>query len=94
MTLESIFYISQTIAAFAIVGSLLFVGLEVRTSNRENRHRTIEEMLQNYRELRGTVASNADGLVVHRSASRAPRNPPAQWDWQGRASTPLSLELR
>ena len=60
MTLESIFYLSQTIAAIAIVGSLVFVGLEVRTSNRDNRHRAIEEMLQNYRELRGTVASNPD----------------------------------
>jgi hypothetical protein len=42
MTLESMFYISQTVAAFAIVVSLLFVGLEVRHSNLESRHRTIE----------------------------------------------------
>jgi hypothetical protein len=60
MTLESMFYISQTVAAFAIVGSLLFVGLEVRHSNRESRHRTIEEMLGNFRSLSLTIASNAD----------------------------------
>ena len=60
MTLENMFYVSQTIAAFAIVGSLLFVGLEVRHSNRESRHRTIEEMLGNYRSLSITIASNAD----------------------------------
>jgi hypothetical protein len=60
MTLENMFYISQTIAAFAIVGSLLFVGLEVRHSNLESRHRTIEEMLGNFRSLSLTIASNAD----------------------------------
>jgi hypothetical protein len=60
MTLENMFYISQTVAAFAIVGSLLFVGLEVRHSNRESRHRTIEEMLGNFRSLAFTIASNAD----------------------------------
>jgi hypothetical protein len=34
MTLESMFYISQTVAGLAIVVSLLFVGMEVRHSNR------------------------------------------------------------
>jgi hypothetical protein len=60
MTLENMFYISQTVAAFAIVGSLLFVGLEVRHSNRETRHRAIEEMLGNFRSLSLTIASNVD----------------------------------
>jgi hypothetical protein len=60
MTLEDMFYISQTVAALAIVGSLLFVGMEVRHSNKESRHRTIEETLQNYREVRLAIAGNAD----------------------------------
>ena len=60
MTLENMFYISQTVAAFAIVVSLLFVGLEVRHSNRESRHRTIEEALQNYRAARVSIIDNAD----------------------------------
>jgi hypothetical protein len=60
MTLEHMFFISQTIAAFAIVVSLFFVGLEVRHSNRESRHRTIEETLQNYRAARASLIDNAD----------------------------------
>lgn len=60
MTLEDVFYISQTVAALAIVGSLLFVGMEVRHSNQESRHRTIEEMLQNYRDVHLAIAGNAD----------------------------------
>jgi hypothetical protein len=60
MTLESMFYLSQSIAAVAIVGSLLFVGLQVRHSNRDSRHRAIEEMLADYREVRTELASNAD----------------------------------
>lgn len=60
MTLESMFYISQTVAALAIVVSLLFVGMEVRRSNRESRLRTIEEALQNYRAARLSLIDNAD----------------------------------
>src|SRR6266404_4508112 len=60
MTLENMFYISQTFAAFAIVVSLLFVGLEVRHSNREARHRTIEELQQNYRAARAPLINHAD----------------------------------
>jgi hypothetical protein len=46
MTLESMFYLSQTAAAFATVGALLFVALEVRGSNQVTRHRAIEELLE------------------------------------------------
>jgi hypothetical protein len=60
MNLESMFYISQTIAAVAIVASLLFVAAEVRSSNRESRHRTVEELLQNSRVLQLEIAGNAD----------------------------------
>lgn len=60
MTLEGMFYLSQTIAAFAIVGSLFFVGMEVRNSNQVNRHRIIEELLADYRAAKTGVANNAD----------------------------------
>jgi hypothetical protein len=64
MPLEQIFYISQSIAAFAIVVSLLFVGLEVRLSNRESRHRTIEELLADYREVRFQMMATADSAGI------------------------------
>ena len=60
MPLENMFYISQTVAAFAIVVSLLFVGMEVRHSNLESRHRTIEDALGNYRAARLSIIDNAD----------------------------------
>jgi hypothetical protein len=60
MTLENMFYVSHTVAAFAIVVSLLFVGLEVRHSKLESRHRTIEDRLQNYRAARASIIDNAD----------------------------------
>ena len=53
-------YLGQTIAAFAVVGSLLFVGMELRSSNQVNRHRIIEELLADYRAVRMGIASNAD----------------------------------
>ena len=60
MTLEQIFFLSQSIAGFALVVSLLFVGLEVRLSNRESAHRTIEEMLADNRELRFKISATAE----------------------------------
>jgi hypothetical protein len=60
VTLENTFYLSQTFAALAIVGSLLFVGMEVRSSNQVNRHRIIEELLADYRAVKMGCATNAD----------------------------------
>lgn len=60
MSLEHVFYLSQIIAALALVASLLFVALEVRNSNRESRHRAGEEAYQKFREVQLEVASNAD----------------------------------
>jgi hypothetical protein len=37
VTLEEIFYVSQTVASVAVVGSLIFVGLQVRGAERAQR---------------------------------------------------------
>lgn len=60
MTLEQVFLVSQTIAALAIVGSLIFVALELRNSNRASRHRAAEEAHQKYQALQLEVATDAD----------------------------------
>jgi hypothetical protein len=70
MTLENMFYLSQTIAAFAIVGSLFFVGMEVRSSNDVNRHRIIEQLLADYRAAKTGVASDADAARAWLSGLR------------------------
>jgi len=38
MTLEALYFLAQIVAALAIVASLIFVGFQVRTSNREQRY--------------------------------------------------------
>ena len=60
VTLESMFYLTQSIAAVAIVGSLLFVALEVRSSNQVNRHRAIEELLEDYTRTRMSIAGSPE----------------------------------
>lgn len=60
MSLEHIYYLSESIAALAVVASLLFVALEVRNSNRESRHRAGEETYQKFRAVQLEVAGNAD----------------------------------
>ena len=60
MTLEQLFFASQTIAELATCGALLFVGFEMRNSTRERLHRTIEENLQDTRELRNHIAGDSD----------------------------------
>ena len=37
MTLEEIFYVSQSIASLAVVGSLIYLGLQVRYAERSQR---------------------------------------------------------
>jgi hypothetical protein len=60
VTLEEMFWLSQTIAAVAIVGSLLFVAMEVRSSNQVNQHRMVEEVAADYRAMRMGIATDAD----------------------------------
>ena len=37
MTLEQIFYLSQSVASIAVVGSLIYLGLQVRSAERSQR---------------------------------------------------------
>jgi hypothetical protein len=37
MTLEQIFYLSQSVASVAVVGSLIYLGLQVRSAERGQR---------------------------------------------------------
>ena len=67
MTLQDMFHLSQIVAALAIIGSLLFVAVEMRGSNQANRHRRIEELLEDYRGVRMQIAANADCTRAWRS---------------------------
>jgi hypothetical protein len=70
MTLENMFYISQTVAAFALVESLLFLGLEVRHRNLERRHRSSEDSLQKLRDVELHMCGDADRARVWLSGLR------------------------
>ena len=48
MTLEAIYYISQIVAVFAVIASLVFVGLQVRDSSRAVRAATAQAVHDNY----------------------------------------------
>ena len=50
MTLEGIYFISQIIAAISIVASLLFVGVQLRQSDRTQRAGSLQSMLDGYRD--------------------------------------------
>jgi hypothetical protein len=64
MTLENVFYLSQTVGAFAIVGSLLFLAVEMRHASRETRHRSAEESLQKLREVELEMAADPERAGV------------------------------
>ena len=64
MTLENMFYISQTVAAFALVGSLLFLALEVRHRNLESRYRSTEDSLQKLRDVELHICGDAERARV------------------------------
>ena len=55
MTLETIYYIGQTIAVFALVASLIFVGVQIRDNSRavkdQNRWNRIAEVNETARSL-------------------------------------------
>jgi hypothetical protein len=64
MTLEHIYFVSQSVAAVAVVVSLIFLGLQVRHTNRESLHRSAEESLQKLREIELEMAADADRAGV------------------------------
>lgn len=72
MTLESFYFLAQIIAGMAVVASLVFVGLQVRGSTREQRltrtyesvaaYEVFQHLLINNREFREIWLKGAKGL--------------------------------
>lgn len=48
MTLETMYYISQTIAVVAIIGSLIFLGIQVRRAEMAQRAASLNDVLDAY----------------------------------------------
>jgi hypothetical protein len=48
LSLEQIYFIGQTIAAVAVIGSLFYLNAQLREQNRESRHKAIQDMTANF----------------------------------------------
>jgi len=60
MTLENWYFIAQILAAIAIVGSLVFVGLQIKAQTREQRLTRANEASDNYSRFQVLLIENPD----------------------------------
>ena len=71
MTLESIYFLSQIVAAVALVASLLFVGLQLRHSDKTQRALVHQATIQRTIELNERLADATSSPWSARPATRA-----------------------
>jgi hypothetical protein len=64
MTLETVYFISQIAAALCVVGSLIFVGLQIRENSRAVRSATAQAVHDNYGTWYTALAGNDEALAV------------------------------
>jgi hypothetical protein len=64
MTLEQVFFVSQSIAAVGVIASLIFVGLQVRSSAKAVRSATAQAVHENFAGWYLSLAGNEGGLTV------------------------------
>lgn len=64
MTLEGIYFLAQIIAAAAIVGSLIFVGLQIRANTKEQRFQRAHERAQRVAPAFSDMINNPDLRAV------------------------------
>ncbi len=64
MTLEQVFFASQSVAAVGVIASLIFVGLQVRSSAKAVRSATAQAVHENFSSWYLALADNASGLAV------------------------------
>lgn len=60
MTLEALYFIAQIIAALAIVGSLVFVGIQLRAQNRDQQLARGNEAAENHDRFQKLLIENPD----------------------------------
>lgn len=84
MNLEDIYFVSQILAAVAIVGSLVFVGLQLRQGDRTQRALMHQAIIQRTMDLNTRLIDPTVAALVVKA-----RDPTAAWNateiWQLRA---------
>ena len=72
MTLEAIYFIGQTVAAFAIVGSLIFVGIQSRQAGRASELATLQVMQNRFDGFRRLVVADKELVDLYDRGMRDP----------------------
>lgn len=57
MNLEAIYFVSQVVASVALVGSLVFVGMQIRAQVRQSRMDAVLTMINVFANVRKWVVS-------------------------------------
>jgi len=60
MTLEELYFLAGIVTGFGVIGSLLFVGIQMREQNRDNRLQAYHNFASQLRELSGTLARDRE----------------------------------
>ncbi len=72
MTLEAIYFIGQTVAAFAIVGSLIFVGIQSRQASKASELATLQMMQERFDGVRRLVVADKELVELYDRGLRDP----------------------
>ncbi len=72
MTLEAIYFIGQTVAAFAIVASLVFVGIQSRQAGRASELATLQAMGERFDGFRRLLVSDKELVDLYDRGMRDP----------------------
>jgi len=75
MTLESLYFLAQIIAALAIVGSLIFVGLQIRANTKEQRFQRAHERAQRVAPAFSDMVNNPELRAVMLKARAGAKTP-------------------
>ena len=72
MTLEAIYFIGQTVAAFAIMGSLIFVGLQSRQASKASELATLQVMQERFDGVRRLLVADKELVDLYDRGMRDP----------------------
>ena len=72
MNLEAIYFIGQTIAAFAIVGSLIFVGIQSRQASRASELASLQVLQERFDGFRRMVVADKELVDLYDRGLRDP----------------------
>ena len=70
MTLEQMYYIAEILGIFIVIGSLLFVGIQIRQNTRVIKLSATQNVSHEFREALGIIAADTEMADLHLRGSR------------------------